>query len=84
MKENQIYWKTSSADNAKALLTALKDKYLVVQLAERLGGKKRPTIIRQFDSGMQYSNVEGLHRQREWIDDNPTHGMHRFYIIRSV
>lgn len=83
MKNNQIYWKTSSADNVKVLLSALKDKYLVIQLVERRPGKKRVTTVRQFDSGMQYEDSEGMEKQCAWVDSNPINNMYQFYVIQS-
>ena len=82
MKNNSIYWKTSSDDNAKDILIALNDKYLIVQLVERKNSKVK--VLRQFDSGMQYLNSEGRAKQIEWIDMNSLANMYQFYIIRSV
>ena len=84
MKNNQIYWKTSSGSNAKRLINALNDKYIVIQLVERRPGKQRVTVVCQFDSGMQYQNDEALIKQCEWIDNNSIHDIYRFYVIQSI
>ena len=82
MKNNSIYWKTSCSDNAKDILKSLNDKYLVIRLAERKNNRIK--TISQFDSGMQYSNAEGLQKQLDWFGYNSIKNPYQFYTIQSV
>ena len=82
MKDNSIFWKTSSDDNAIKLLVSLKDKYLVVQIVERKNSKMK--ILKQFDSGMQFQDQEGISKQCDFVMGNPLRNMYEFYVIRSV
>lgn len=82
IKDNSVYWKTHSKDNAKDIIRALKDRYLVIQVMERKDNKAK--VISQFDSGMQFMEVEGIRKQIEFIHNNSLDGMYQFYLIRSV
>ena len=82
MKENSIYWKTASKQNAVSIYLALRDKYLIIQKVKRI--KKKITILEQFDSGMQFSNEMAMIKATNFINDLPEFSANEFIIIRSV
>ena len=82
MRNNSIYWKTSSSDNAVEIIQALNDKYLIVQLVERRSKKVR--VLHQFDSGMSYPNNVAIFEIESWINRHEPKNLYQFYIIRSV
>lgn len=82
IKDNSVYWKTNSMSNAKDIVRALKDRYLVIQIVERKDFKSKS--INQFDKGMQFMEVEAFQEQMKFIHNNPLQNIYQFYLIRTV
>jgi len=83
MRDNNIYWRCNSIENAIKLLDALSDKYLTVSLMYRKG--KAIETVAQFDKGMTYSDAIGIRKQKEFAANcTGSMTMYHFIDIKSV